>query len=180
MRELSDVELALQAQQGDVQAIGVLYDRHQLRIYRYVRSRIYDEQTAHDLTGDVFLRMVYGLPKYRPMEAPFTAWLYRIAHNLVVSHIQKENMTRVVPIQEAESNYHTAVNPLTLVEQQLELEAVLSALAELEEDQQEVLRLRFLAGLSLQEVAAALGKSVAAVKSSQHRGLKMMKVMVVH
>jgi RNA polymerase sigma-70 factor (ECF subfamily) len=177
MPELSDVELALQGQRGNIEAVGVLYDRHQLRIYRYVRSRIYDEQLAHDLTGEVFLRMVRGMPGYRPSAAPFTAWLYRIAHNLLVNHIQKENAMQMVPMQEADQ---TAVNPSTLVEQQLELEAVLAALAQLEPEQQEVLRLRFLVGLSLQEVAGALDKSVAAVKSIQHRGLKMMKVMVVH
>lgn len=65
MQNLSDIELAQHAQQGDMEAIGALYDRHQLRIYRYVRARIYDTQLAHDLTGDIFLRMVTHIQTYQ-------------------------------------------------------------------------------------------------------------------
>lgn len=178
MQNLSDIELAQHAQQGDMEAIGALYDRHQLRIYRYVRARIYDTQLAHDLTGDIFLRMVTHIQTYQPTGAPFTAWLYRIAHNYLVNHVQKEHSLKIVPIHQADYLSHTAVNPVAIVEQQMQLETIMAALDQMETLPREVLTLRFLVGLSLQEVAEMLGKSVAAVKSIQHRGLKTMKAFI--
>lgn len=178
MQLFSDVELVERAQQGEIEAVGELYERHQLRIYRYVRARIYDDQLAHDLTGDIFLRMVANLHTYRSTTAPFTAWLYRIAHNYLVNHVQKENSFEMVSFDQANVSRATAVNPATIIEQQLQMETVLVVLNQLEEDQREVLTLRFLAGLSLQEAADTLEKSVAAVKSIQHRGLKTMKALL--
>lgn len=177
MQQLSDVELAQQAQDGNVEAVGLLYDRHQARIFRFVRARIYDNALAQDLTGEIFLRMVTHLPTYRPLGVPFTAWLYSMARNHLANHIQKEESRRLAFLHYTGNGSHTAVNPTRIVEQQLELEMVLAALAQLEADQRDVLTLRFLVGLSLQEVADALHKSVAAVKSIQHRGLKMMRIL---
>lgn len=179
MEQLSDLELVNQAQKGNREAIGALYDRHHLRIYRYVRSRIYDTQLAHDLTGEVFLRVVSHLDTYRATGAPFTAWLYQIARNHLANHVQKHSTQQTVPLTEVSKNGHTAVDPAIVVEQQLEREGLLAALHQLDESQREVLALRFLAGLSLQEVADTLDKSVAAVKSIQHRSLKTMKSLIL-
>ncbi|MBX3058462.1 MAG: sigma-70 family RNA polymerase sigma factor [Anaerolineae bacterium] len=178
MEQLSDLELVNRAQKGNREAVGALYDRHHLRIYRYVRSRIYDTQLAHDLTGEIFLRMVSHLDTYRPTGAPFTAWLYQIARNHLANHVQKTSGPQMVALTEMSKNGHTAVDPAAVVEQQMEMEGLLAALNQLEESQREVLALRFLAGLSLQEVADTLDKSVAAVKSIQHRSLKTMKLLM--
>lgn len=177
MHHLSDAELVQQAQSGNVEAVGLLYDRHQARIFRFVRARIYDNALAQDLTGEIFLRMVTNLPGYRPMGVPFTAWLYSIARNHLANHIQKEANKQQVLVHYNGNGSYAAVSPAQIVEQQLELEAVLETLDQLDSEQREVLTLRFLVGLSLQEVADVLQKSVAAVKSIQHRGLKTLKVL---
>jgi RNA polymerase sigma-70 factor (ECF subfamily) len=152
-------------------AAGELYDRHNERIFRYVWARVREDQTAEDLTGEVFARMVTGLPGYRPTDVPFQAWLYRIAHNLIVDHYRKEGRSSLVPLQQAEAVREEGNSPASIVEQQLAIDRVRKALGALEPSQCEVILLRFLVGLPLQEVALTLDKSVAAVKGLQYRGL---------
>ncbi len=152
-------------------AAGELYDRHNERIFRYVWSRVYDNQTAEDLTGEVFTRMVASLPAYCATGVPFQAWLYRIAHNLVVDHHRREGSRVLVPLQYAEGVHEEENSPASIVEDRLALEQIQRALASLDPSQQEVVVLRFLVGLPLKEVALALNKTVAAVKALQYRGL---------
>ena len=178
MPELSDEQLVRQAQNGNVAAVGELYDRHHMRIFRFVRSKVYHTQLAQDLTGEIFLRMVSALPGYRPQGVPFTAWLYRIARNHVINHGQKEQHRKQLPLTYANHIPHPNNNPATIVEQQLALERVLAGLAQLDEDQREVLTLRLIAGLSLKEVADALDKTVAAVKTLQYRGTRALRLAV--
>lgn len=176
MQELSDKTLVERAQNGDERAVGELYDRHRTRIFRYVRARVYDTLLAQDLTGEIFLRMVANLPNYRVMEAPFTAWLYRIAHNYVINYSQKENRRQLVPVAYANNVSRRQDNPAVIIERQLELEWIQQGLERIDETQREVLILRFLVGLSLKEVAQTLDKTVAAVKSLQHRGVLALQV----
>ena len=178
MQQLSDAELVRRAQKDESEAVGVLFDRHHMRIYRYVRARIFDTQTAHDITGEVFLRMVENIHTFQPRGVPFTAWLYRITRNYLADFIQKESRMKIVPLAEGSNTRHTAVNPLALIEQKLETEALLEVLNHLDKIQRDVLILRFLVGLSLQETADTLDKTVSAVKSIQFRSLKAMKVLV--
>jgi RNA polymerase sigma-70 factor (ECF subfamily) len=171
MPEASDADLVLDAQQGNVEAVGKLYDRHHTRIFRYLWSRVGDPRQAEDLTGEVFVRMVTHLPTYCPTEVAFCSWLYRIAHNLIVDDYRKQGGRRWVPIEQAEGMSEQRQDPAVMIEQKLTVECVERALRQIDPAQQEVVVLRFLIGLSLREVAAALDKSVAAVKSLQHRGL---------
>jgi RNA polymerase sigma-70 factor (ECF subfamily) len=174
--DASDASLVRRAQGGDVNAVGELYDRHHAHIFRYVWSRVHDGRSAEDLTGEVFTRMVTSLADYRPMGVPFRAWLYRIAHNLVVDHYRKESDHALVPLYHAEGLSGEENSPALIVEHRLTAERVQRALAKLDPSQREVVVLRFLVGLSLREVALTLGKTVAAVKSLQHRGLAALRV----
>jgi RNA polymerase sigma-70 factor (ECF subfamily) len=137
--------------------------------------RVRNEQLAEDLTGEIFAKMVVHLPNYQLKGVPFRAWLYRIAHNLVVDYYRKESRQTLVPLYQAEGIRMKNNNPASVVEHQLTLEKVKRALDELAPSQREVVILRFLVGLSLREVALALGKTVAAVKSLQHRGLVALR-----
>ena len=159
-----------------MEAVGELYDRHHARIFRYLWSRLRDPQLAEDLTGEVFVRMVRDLPGFRPRGIPFQAWLYRIAHNLSVDHQRAQGRHPLVSLDNAESLQAEGQDPEARVERQLTVERVEKALDALDPTQREVVVLRFLAGLSLREVAAALTKTVAAIKSLQHRGLVALRV----
>jgi len=172
----SDADLVKSAQGGDVSAVGELYDRHHESIFRYVLVRVQDRALAEDLTGEVFARMVASLPSYHLRGSPFRAWLYRIAHSRVVDHYRQQRRRPSVSLDYAQSLSDPEGNPAATVDLKLTLERVQGALAGLEPSQRDVVVLRFLLGLSLQEVAQALGKTVAAVKSLQHRGLAALRV----
>lgn len=174
MRESSDAQLITRAQRGEVNAIGGLYDRHRESIFRYLWIRLDDRQLAEDLTGDVFMRMLDALPRYRMQGLPFRAWLYRIAHNLLIDYVRKMNHQTTVPLDAVEEQ-GTDDGPEQTIEQILLTERLQVALMSLEPTQCEVVTLRFLAGLSLQETALTLGKTEAAIKALQHRGLSSLR-----
>ena len=178
MLAANDAELVARAQGGDVDAVGELYDAHHEHIFRYVWSRVRDKQLAEDLTGETFTRMVGNLAGYRLTDVPFRAWLYRIARNLIVDHYRTENGRTSLPLSYAEDTGSGGSHPSPIVEQKLVLESVQEALAQIDPLQREVILLRFVTGLPLQEVALALDKTVAAVKALQHRGLKSLRVVL--
>lgn len=176
MLDTNDVELVRRAQQGDSQAIGELYDSHRERTFRYVWSRVYDVRLAEDITGEVFMRMVERLHTYEPGETPLQAWLYRIARNLIIDQYRKRGRFAEGPLHEViELTMDFDHNPSVIVEQQLTVERIRLALDRLEPAQRDVVELRFLGGLSLNEVATVLDKTVPSVKTLQHRGLLALR-----
>ena len=169
------LDLVKRAQKGNVEAVGELYHLHREYIFRYVQSRIFDIRVAEDLTGEVFVRMVEKLPSYRIMDIPFRVWLYRIARNLVLDHHRKRARDRNMPLGHAENLPSRNKETSTIVDERLTLARVLQALGKLEHNQQEVIRLRFLIGMSLRDVSLAMDKTIAAVKALQHRGLAALR-----
>lgn len=174
--ELSDNDLVRQVQAGNRDAMSTLYQRHRPAIYRYALSKVYNQQIAQDIVGEIFLRMVAYLPKYKITGAPFTAWLFRIAHNTLITISKKESHVQNLPLEQAELPEYSTDNPAQLVEFQLNKEWIWSGLDKIDENQREVVILRFLVGLSLKETAHALEKSVGAVKTLQHRGIHALRV----
>lgn len=170
-----DADLVRKAQTGDVSAAGRLYDRHHLPIFHYILARTSHPQVAEDLTGEVFTRMIRHLPEYEERGVPFRAWLYRIASNLVKDHYRSKEQAPL-PLTVVEETNMSMNSSERVVEQTLTLASVQEALAMIDETQSEVVILRFLAGMSLKEVALTLNKSVGAVKSLQHRGLSALRV----
>lgn len=164
-----DSDLITRAQGGDVSAVGALYDKHHESVFKYLWLRVGERQLAEDLTGDVFTRMLSALPNYRSTAVPFRAWLYRIAHNLVVDHIRRSSKRVLLSLDAVEAQVHD--DPVVTVERNMLVERVGHALAELDQHQREVVVLRFVLGLSLKEVAQVIDRTEAAVKSLQHRGL---------
>jgi RNA polymerase sigma-70 factor (ECF subfamily) len=149
-------------------------------IFRYLWARVGDRHLAEDLSSEVFERVIANLPRYRSRGIPFKAWLYRIAHNLVIDHARKRSRYSQVPLDDraehALEQGHTSTTwPEKQLEDRLNAERVQSALQSLKPVQQNVVILRFLIGFSLKEVAAALGRSVPAIKSLQRRGLVALR-----
>lgn len=176
MPDLPSPELITLAQRGDGEAIGVLYDAHCRAVFLYFKARLGHQQTAEDLTGEVFRRMLTGLPQYHAVGLPFRAWLFRIAHNLLVDHYRQESSHTMVPFEEAENANEEEIDPASIVEQNLTMQHAYRALSELETSQRDVLALRFLSGLSLKETALALSKTEDAVKGLQRRALAALRL----
>jgi RNA polymerase sigma-70 factor (ECF subfamily) len=167
--------LVARAQEGDMDAIGALYDQHHENIFRYVWLRVGNRHVAEDLTGGVFMRMLAALPNYPSLGLPFRAWLYRIAHNLLVDHYRRENHRVWLPL-DAIKEHADDRDPTGAIEQKLLVERLGQVLSQLDQDQHEVVVLRFVVGLSLRETAEAMGKSEAAIKSLQHRSLATLRL----
>jgi RNA polymerase sigma-70 factor (ECF subfamily) len=167
--------LVRRAQTGEQAAIQELYLSHHEQIYRFIWSRVHDPAQASDLTGEVFLRMVAGLRRYQERGQPFRAWLYEIARNLVVDEFRRNRKRIDTPLESLRETASASASPEEQVEKSLALEQVHMALNRIAAEQREVVELRFLAGLSLQEAAQVVGKTVLAVKGLQHRGLEQLR-----
>lgn len=178
MSELDDLELVKRAQAGSLAAVGELYDRHHANIFRYLYYKTADFQTAQDLTGELFLRMVNHLDSFEPRGVPFAAWLYRIARNLMLKEAQKGGRQPLVSLDTVETlhSQNGEGNPAKIMERNQQSEWLRAGLNSINERQREVIVLRFIAGLSLKETAGVLDRTVGAVKTLQHRGILALKV----
>jgi RNA polymerase sigma-70 factor (ECF subfamily) len=173
VQHLEEAELIRRAKGLEEAALGELYRRHADDIFRYIYYRVGDENVAEDITSDVFVRMLQGLPNYTYRGAPFSAWLYRIAHARVVDHFRRQKVRDHLPLDERLPS--TEQRPESAVELEEEHRTLLEAIGQLTEDQQQVLVLKFIEGFSNIEVATILGKTEGAVKSLQHRALASLQ-----
>jgi RNA polymerase sigma-70 factor (ECF subfamily) len=165
-------ELVQRAQAGDAEAFGYLYDGFIERIYRYVFFRVTDEQTAEDLTAQVFTKAWEKLDHYKPSGAPFIAWLYTIARNIVIDFYRTRKET--VDLEDAVSIAHDGPQPEDQVALHFEVEELRIALQQLTADQQQVVVLKFINGLSTEEIAQQLGKRTGAIRALQMRALQSL------
>lgn len=164
-------QLIRQAQSGDESAVAALYQKFAPMIYRYVAYRA-PEFDAEDLTGEVFVKMVEGLPTYRITEVPFEAWLYRIAAARVADYYRYHKRHVEVELDE-DTPQGDSLPEEWLLEQQ-ELTGLRTALQQLTGEQQSILIWRFVERKSHEEVALLLNRSVSAVKTIQHRALNQL------
>jgi RNA polymerase sigma-70 factor (ECF subfamily) len=172
MVDQPDQALIERAQQGDENAVALLYRRYVASITRYVAYRVSDNAVVEDLTAEVFLRMVESLPTYRFTGAPFEAWLYRIAAARISDHYRFHQRHPEEALNDELHDQHVSLE-MTLQEQQ-ELNELRAALRHLTDEQQTVLILRFVERKNHDEVAELVGKSVRAVTTIQHRALKRL------
>jgi len=168
VQPIDDIKHIIQrAKKGDTEAVAALYQQYAPIIYRYIAYRSPTTTDAEDLTAEVFLKMVEGLPAYRLTGVPFEAWLYRIAAARIADFYRRKK-----PVSEL-SESMTDSKPLPEEELQnlQEVEALRRVLQRFSEDEQNILILRFVERKSHKDVAEIIGKSVTAVKSAQHRAL---------
>jgi RNA polymerase sigma-70 factor (ECF subfamily) len=169
-----EVALVARAKQFDRAAIAELYRRYVQRVYRYVYYRMGDKSTAEDLTAEVFLRALEGLETYSYRGVPFVAWLYRIAQAKVADYYRRRaRRGETLPLDERLVSKEEDL--ATFVEHQGTYKDLYAALQRLTEEQQQVVTLKFLAGLNNAEVAYVMGKTEGAVKALQHRALASLQ-----
>lgn len=172
-------ELLADAKEGNQAAFAKLYRMHVASVYKYLSYRLRDTSTVEDLTAEVFLRALRKIGDFEYRGIDFSAWLLRIARNILLDHV-KSSGSRLEVVGIAEGEVHEATAPGSDLEvlDRLDREELHKALNELRPEHQEVLYLRFLQGLSSQETAEAMGKTEGAIRVLQFRALKhLLKIM---
>jgi len=173
--EISDDEALNRAIQGDPDAFSVLYERYVKRIYNYIFYRTGSPPDAEDLTERVFHRAFGHIQSYTNRGVPFSAWLYRIAHNLVANWHRDNSRRREVPLEDRTTlGVHRTPPEIELVQNQ-EKEVLLQVIRHLPEERQQLLILKFVEHLSNQEVAVIMNRSEGAIKSLYHRTLLALR-----
>lgn len=168
-----EIRLIQRAKQGDPTAFAELYARHQPAIYRYIFYQVSDAATAEDLTSEVFVRLVEKIDRFTYRGRPLLAWLYTIARNLVTDYHRRTGRFPSFSLDERLAADIDA--PEEIAEQRLAQHRLAVAIADLTEDQRQVILLKFVEGLDNKTVARVLGKSVGAVKALQHRALAALR-----
>jgi RNA polymerase sigma-70 factor, ECF subfamily len=158
------------AQKGDRAALEELYLIHFDRIYSYLHVSVGNRHDAEDLTTQTFLKMLESIGRFRWQSAPFSAWLFRIAHNLAMDHFRANKRWQPqedVPEPEADEVTSAETGALESIGRRSMLELI----EDLSPEQQQVLTLKFVFNFSNGEAATILAKTEGAIKSLQHRAL---------
>jgi RNA polymerase sigma-70 factor (ECF subfamily) len=168
-------DLRRRAEALEPAALSEIYDRYASKLYSYVYHRTGNGAVAEDLTSDVFVRMLEAVQQDRAWKTSLQGWLYRIAHNLVVDHFRRSSKRDGVELDERwmapESDSATFEGLFNSNQLQLGMRF-------LTDEQQQVVILKFVEGLSNAEVAEILGKTEGAIKALQHRALTALRRVV--
>jgi RNA polymerase sigma-70 factor, ECF subfamily len=162
--------LVERAQAGDRPALEELYLIHFDRIYSYLHVSVGNRHDAEDLTTQTFLKMLESIGKFRWQSAPFSAWLFRIAHNLAMDHFRAGRRWQPEDeVPEPEPDESTSAEAGAL--ESIGRKSMLELIEDLSPEQQQVLTLKFVFNFANAEAATILGKTEGAIKSLQHRAL---------
>lgn len=178
--ERSDAELVRLAQEGDVDAFAEIVARHELRLRAVLVRILSDARDVEEAVQDAFVRAWSNLDRYRG-DAAFFTWLYRIGVNAALARTRRRE-PGLVELESVEGRAAAASGPVPAPEvaaEAGELRArILAALAELPFDYREAVVLRDVVGLSNDEVAEAIGVTVAAAKSRIHRARLQLRELL--
>jgi RNA polymerase sigma-70 factor (ECF subfamily) len=170
-------ELVARGQQGDRDALEELYLIHFDRIYSYLHVSVGNRHDAEDLTTQTFLKMLEKIGSFKWQSAPFSAWLFRIAHNLAMDHFRSRRRWQPeeeVPEPPGEEEPSAELEAMQVIGR----ESMLKLIDRLSPEQQQVLTLKFVFNLPNAEVAAILDKTEGAIKSLQHRALVSLQKQI--
>lgn len=168
-------QLIKRAIRGEALAFGLLYDRYQTQIYRFIYLKVSHREEAEDLTHQVFLKSWQNIGEYKFQGFPFSSWLYRIARNQIIDYYRvKKNNSNIEEISESKID-DSSIEIIEIIDNNLDVKKIKEAIKQLNPGHQDVIILRFIEELTLKETASALKKSEIAVKLLQHRAIKKLK-----
>lgn len=173
-----DEGLIREAVHGDQQAFARLYEANFDRIFRYIYLKIGDREEAEDMTQQVFMNALRSISSFKYQGTPFTAWLFRIAHNQIVDYLRRKTR-RPIAGEIDERVPSNKDDPEQEAELRLNIEELSEATKRLTKAQQEVISLRFAGGLSIEETAKAMKKNPGAIKALQHAAVLALRKMLV-
>ena len=167
--------LVQKARQGEENAFGQIYDLYFEKVYRFVFYRVNHRETAEDLVAEAFIRVWKKLPEMKD-SAAFTGWVFQIARNLVIDHYRARRETIDLELLENVIAYQD--NILDHVNFGFDEKIFLQALRELGEEQQMVIKLKFLDELTNGEIAKIMEKTEGAIRVIQHRAIADLKKLL--
>jgi RNA polymerase sigma-70 factor (ECF subfamily) len=174
-QEYKEEDVLARASNGDREAFGILYEHYIERIFNYVYYRTGNTHDAEDLTARVFQRAMNHIHSYTDRGVPFSAWLYRIAHNLVANWHRDRSRRQEIPLNDVPILPASGDHPeVTLVHSE-ERDDLLRLIRHLPPDRQHLLILKFVEDLSNAEIGQIMGRSEGAVKSLYHRTLLALR-----
>jgi len=167
-----EARLVDQAKSGDPEAFAKLYDAYVERVSRYIYFRVSEERDMEDLVSQVFLKAWENLDRYKMGSSPFVAWLYTIARNLVIDHYRTKKNT--LSLEEARALPSDMEMPDEEAQMHFDLEAMRDSLQVLSKDQQQVLILKYIAGLPNESIAKVMNKQEGTIRGLQMRALQTL------
>ena len=180
MLEEVDQDILDQAIDGDLEAFSNLYEKYIERIYNYVYYRIGNTHDAEDVTAKVFHRALGRITVYKKMGVPFSAWLYRIAHNLVANWHRDKSRKKEIQLEEDVELIPSSQQPEILIVKNQENEALINVIRKFSPERQQLIILKFVEKLSNEEIGMIMGRSEGAIKSLYHRTLLALKKEYKH
>jgi RNA polymerase sigma-70 factor (ECF subfamily) len=170
-----DEKACIDRAKRDPSAFGELYEAYVDRIYNYIYHRVGNVHEAEDLTSRTFFRALAALPNYQEKGLPFSAWLYRIAHNLVANYHRDHRRRPTVALDEVFVKSAPELHPETVALALDDAQHLNEIVAGLDAVRQELLVLKLSEGLSNVDIARILGRSEGAIKSLYHRTLLQIR-----
>lgn len=171
---MDELQLIEQAK-NDKDAFGQLYEKYSKQIYGYIYYRVGNNHDAEDLTTRVFMRAMQHISQYEDQGVPFSAWLYRIARNLVANWHRDQNRRQVISLDDMNQWHFHEESPELSLEWAEHKETLYNAIRRLPRDRQELLILKFVDRLSNAEIGEILERSEGAIKSLYHRTLLALR-----
>jgi RNA polymerase sigma-70 factor (ECF subfamily) len=165
--------LVAEAQQGNTDAFGRIFDEYHEPIYRFVASRVRRPSDAEDLTQLIFVKVLEALPRYTARGIPFGGWLFRLARNAVIDYTRTRR--EHLELDAAGERPSGEPGPEASAVRRQELDEVARALTFLTDEQREVIALRFFAGLSAREAAVAMDKQEGTIRGLQFRAIAALR-----
>jgi RNA polymerase sigma-70 factor (ECF subfamily) len=179
MHEESDWALIARAKQ-DPEAFGLLYERYVGCIYNYTYYRTGNHQDAEDLTARTFYRALRRISHYVDRGAPFSAYLYRIAHNVVANWYRDNSRRQIISLDELVTWVFRREEPASLAEEHENQDLLLQAVRQLPPERQQLLILKFVEQMRNAEIAEVMGRTEGAIKSLYHRTLEALRQELTH
>ena len=174
MCEESESTLIARAK-DDAEAFGALYERYVDRIYSYVCYRVGNDQDAEDLTARTFYRAMDHLPTYEDRGLPFSAWLYRIAHNLVANWHRDNSRRKMICLDDLVLSAPRRRGPVATTERSEEDNVMVEAVRRLAPDRQQLIILKHVQDMTNAEIGQVMGRTEGAIKSLYHRTLVALR-----
>ncbi len=154
---------------GDADAFGELYEHYFGQIYRFVYSRLRDQEAAEDVTSEVFFKALRAIGRYKPSGHPFSAWLYQISVNAIADHYRARRPVSSLDDAIGVANPQQALD--VRVANRQDAARVWAAIDSLPEQQRTAIALKLGEDLKLADIGVVMGKSEGAIKLLIHRGM---------